>query len=371
MPNTFDPGIDQVLRSQIRGDMNDLFEKRLGSMLGRWPEPMLQQLLQEQVHITTQLNSISRMLGTNDAPTCPLKGDLMPIEFPDSQLSAARFQDSQKNLPGKLGIEECKQEKSGVETCSTLETELPSEAKLKAKQHSVGSGIGGEASETITDAKIFKRRHRTWLYGVVSDFRFEIACAFVIIINTGYIGFTTNDDAEYALTHVGTGARDLSKYKLGLELFFLILYTLEFMMRFACYHHKLFVGPDGIWKVFDFLLVLIGWVGVFDIGPGSSIMWMRAFKAVNAMMRALRVLRVVNIFREIRVLITSVASALRSLIWIIMAQILLMYMFALLLVNGVSTYLLNTPDKDIPSDIHKNAEQYWGSLGRGMLTLLS
>ena len=40
-----------------------------------------------------------------------------------------------------------------------------------------------------------------------------------------------------------------------------------------------------------------------------------------------------HVFREIRVLIVSVAHALRSLVWVVMAQMLLMYMFALLLVR--------------------------------------
>jgi len=98
-------------------------------------------------------------------------------------------------------------------------------------------------------------------------------------------------------------------------------------------------------------------------------MWMRTFKAFNALLRALRVLRVVHVFREIRVLIVSVAHALRSLVWVVMAQMLLMYMFALLLVNGVSAYLLHADKGEVSEDVERVSREYWGTLPRALLTL--
>ena len=74
-------------------------------------------------------------------------------------------------------------------------------------------------------------------------------------------------------------------------------------------------------------------------------------------------------YGEIRVLFVSVASALRALIWMVVAQVLLMYIFALVLVDAVSSYLLHMEEDRIDVDVKTSAEEHWGSLGRAMLTL--
>jgi Ca2+-binding EF-hand superfamily protein len=295
---------------------------------------------------------MSRAMGANSV--CPFKGDQMPIESPEEVKGTIEFEEGLLDAETTAKLEEVLGT-SSVEAKPALKTEM-----------STSSNLGLDSCGT-NGGKSF--RQKTKLQRVVLSDGFELICTSVIVLNTLFIGYIINDDISFALDNMGAGSRGFGGWRSGIEVTFLSLYVIEFILRLMAFQCYMFKGSDGVFKAFDFCLVVVGWIGLLDIGPGSSIMWMRTFKAMNALMRTLRVLRVVHIFREIRVLIVSVAHALRSLVWVVLAQLLLMYMFALLMVNGVSSYLLNANRAELPEDVRQTAAEYWGSLPRGMLTL--
>lgn len=330
--------VDELIAG-IRSDVREAIEKHFG-VISAHGELLLQQILQEQAQFSTQLGALSRAVG---APgTCPFKGDLMPAE-------------ANGTLDKELN--------------QSFENKMNEIFKVK-RSGSSGSTALSTLEETVETADAFKLDKKTRLQKVVRSHTFELVCTSVILLNTMYIGVATNEDIIYAIDNVGSGDSGLSTtFRQVIELCFLSSYTIEFTLRFASDRLSIFSGAGGIWKFFDFVLVIIGWVGLAAVGPGSSLMWLRMFKAINSLLRTLRVLRVVHVFREIRVLIVSVAHSLRSLVWVVLAQVMLMYMFGLLLVNGISTYLLNTESDLVSGSIRHDAERYWGTLPRAILTL--
>jgi len=142
----------------------------------------------------------------------------------------------------------------------------------------------GEIVE-IPDYRIF------WLSRIVHSSPFEMAIAFVILINAVSLGLLT-------MPGVSDSARDTFE---TLDRYALYVYTVELVLRLISYGKKPWEFFRRSWNIFDFLIVALSPV----------------FSGQVVILRLLRLLRLIRIFRflpEVRVLTVSIIRSVPPLL---------------------------------------------------------
>ena len=109
------------------------------------------------------------------------------------------------------------------------------------------------------------------------------------------------------------------------ELVFLVLFTLEMLLKvlamgFCLKPHSYLRDP---WNILDFIVVCVGWIGIFDLGENIS-----AIRTI----RILRPLRTINSIPNMKVLVNSILNSIPMLV-----DIFIMFLFLLLVFGIVGT----------------------------------
>lgn len=148
---------------------------------------------------------------------------------------------------------------------------------------------------------------------------FDVFITVVILVNSALIGVQTTYDNPTieAIQHV-----------------ILYIFTIECLLRYiAAGSMKAYLASG--WNVFDFVLVLIGWVPASVAGNGAGMMALRV-------LRVFRVLRLLRTAQEIKLIISVLIRSLKSLLYNGILFLIFMYLFA---VAGVSMFRLPNPDR--------------------------
>lgn len=127
-----------------------------------------------------------------------------------------------------------------------------------------------------------------WLAKIVYSSAFELAIAFVILVNAVSLALLTMPNIE----------EDVKSTLTQLDTFALYLYATELVIRIISYGTKPWEFFKQGWNVFDFTIVILS----FGIFSGQTII-----------LRLLRIFRLIRIFRflpEVRVLTSSVVKSL-------------------------------------------------------------
>eukprot|EP00913_Durusdinium_trenchii_P025757 g24173.t1 len=138
---------------------------------------------------------------------------------------------------------------------------------------------------------------------------------------------------------------------------FSAIFTIELILRFAAFGCSLFCSDEWSWICLDTLIVLTSLVEVVgnvavaitqDEALANSVLNISGFKAfrIIRVTRILKTLRLVRVFRfvmALRTLVTSIVYTLRSLFWAMALLLLIVFVFAVLLVEAVSDYVQNNP----------------------------
>jgi hypothetical protein len=132
--------------------------------------------------------------------------------------------------------------------------------------------------------------------------------------------------------------------------------------------HEFFTGREGIWNTIDFSLVVVSTFSILDLGTGNM-SWLRIWQAFQRLVKASRILRVVKHIRELRVIMMSIAHSFSSFFWSVMTMALIMYMGSILLVQGVATYVYETPPEEMKDQVMSSCMKDWGGMTSAMITL--
>jgi len=96
-------------------------------------------------------------------------------------------------------------------------------------------------------------------------------------------------------------------------------------------------------------------------------MWMRLLRLMK-MMKLMRVVRVMRFFRDLRLMMSLIGQSLRSLLWALLMLFLIMYLFGLCFLQGVTGYLEES--KSVDPKVKLAIEKYWDSVYDAVCTLL-
>lgn len=159
---------------------------------------------------------------------------------------------------------------------------------------------------------------KRWCINLIESRTFDIFITIVILVNSFLIGVQT--------TYENTYVENVQKI-------ILYIFTFEVAVRMiAAGNLKEFF--KGGWNIFDFTLVVIGWIPPTLVSNASTVMALRV-------LRVFRVLRLLRTLEEIKIIVAVLIKSLKSLLYNGILFFIFMYLFA---VAGVSMFRLPDPD---------------------------
>mmetsp|Transcript_35708 Transcript_35708/g.66345 ORF Transcript_35708/g.66345 Transcript_35708/m.66345 type:complete len:651 (-) Transcript_35708:102-2054(-) len=153
-----------------------------------------------------------------------------------------------------------------------------------------------------------------------------------------------------------------------------IVFTVELLFRIIALRGWFWVaGHDWPWNLFDVVLVSISLVSDWLL-TGVNVSFIRMLRILRVV-RVARVIRVLRAFRQLRQMLFSVIACLSSLAWAFVFLVMVMFMFSVLFLQGITNTLSDLEDSDLSVEhrslIRDEIRLWFGSLDSAMLSLLA
>jgi hypothetical protein len=193
---------------------------------------------------------------------------------------------------------------------------------------------------------------------------FKGLCTLVIVFN----GAMASVAANYEIQHVNSP--DL-KWMSGVELFFLIFYVMELVLKLVVHRGYFFINDEASWNNFDSTLVLLG---IYDfimsrlnLDAHSNLTFARLGRLLK-LSRLLRIFRAVRFFAALRQMLTSIMQSMAMMFWAMVVLVLLWWTLGLVLLQGFSALLR---EDDMDDDTRAAIHDRFGSIPRVIFTFFS
>lgn len=160
-----------------------------------------------------------------------------------------------------------------------------------------------------------------------------------------------------------------------IERLFCIIFSAELALRMrASGFSSFFCGPGLRWNLFDTVIVSMMLIDELfqDICPLLH-MFQGSSKSTVSILRIMRIFRIVRIFRlarvlhqfgELRMLVVCISDALRSLFWIVLLLMFLVYILACILTQIVTISKVN-----LEGEAFGSLQKYYGDLALSMFSI--
>lgn len=199
---------------------------------------------------------------------------------------------------------------------------------------------------------------------------FQAFFAGLIVLNAVTIGLQTDHMAQQ-ITEV------VPPIYILLDRIFCLTFTIELSLRFLAYGRRFFSETGLLWGIFDCCVVglqvseeLLQVIAPLTAGEGSTGAGNMSFMRVMRILRLVRVLRIIRIIRfmdKLRMLVASIMSSMRSLIWTLMLLVLGIYVVGIYFTQLVLDFRFSRSAESI--HVVEKLAPYFGRLSPSMLTL--
>lgn len=226
---------------------------------------------------------------------------------------------------------------------------------------------------------VLRRRLKwTWLERVVEHSAFKAMMFSVVVANTLCMAMESSHDVKHTFARFDA-ARDsdvrpprdggIGSWMVTLDTLFICMYSFEVFLRMLAWEGTFFLGPQSYWNCFDFFIVLTA---------VTERVFLKNVIANPSVFRLLRLLRLARSFRSVRMLqfapwlyslqllLVCIKNSLAALLWSSMLIGLLVFVFAMIFVTGVSTYVENAAQGDAHVEVLRT---HFNSLPSAMVTL--
>jgi len=226
----------------------------------------------------------------------------------------------------------------------------PAAKRFKSRMTTNRSSLGVHPPDRSVDS---------WLCFIVMHPLFDSTAAFMIIVNSVIIGFTTQWLAHHEQEH---------KFSVIAGNVCSVFFLVELILRMCLYRKRFFTNENKGWNIFDFMLVSIS---VLDFLLATAIKsdtgsWGQSLKTIK-MLRIIRVFRVFRFFRELSLLALMIVDSLYSLTWALILLMIIIYVFSICFTTMATDYIkLQNGSTLVVSEVHR----YFGSLPSSIYTLL-
>lgn len=202
----------------------------------------------------------------------------------------------------------------------------------------------------------------------VTGTSFETVCASVILCNAVFIA-VQSDWARNNLDEEYHGTFEKADFV------FCLIYTVELCLRIIVWRSYYFCSPDWRWNLFDLFLValaineqLSSYIGysISSHVDGQDMTFLRLLRLLK-MLRLLRVVRLMHMFRELRLILNSIMTSMKAMLWSVALIFVVTFMFGMFFLQGVTNYLKQA--EDVSAIERQTLDEHWGSVYRSLLSM--
>jgi len=179
-------------------------------------------------------------------------------------------------------------------------------------------------------------------------------CLVVIICNTAYTIFDTN----YGMTNI---TKTKTVFMSAVEASFTSFYALELGLKLWVHRLYFFCNADMRWNILDAILVASGLLEVFT-NSSSNPSFIRMVRIIR-ITRALRMVRLLRFFAELRLMLNCVIGSIVSLLWAFCLIFAFSVLFATVLVQHLTSYLVEAiPQQQVSDNLVTDIQKSFGSV---------
>lgn len=155
------------------------------------------------------------------------------------------------------------------------------------------------------------------------------------------------------------------------EWFFNIAFIIELVLNmYSSWVAEFWRGPNASWNIFDFSVVVIGWLFQLQVPLPGPLKLLR-------MMRAFRVFRLFKRIASLRKILTSLANAVPGVMNAFLIQLIVMCIYAIIAVDVFGDYgegFVMTNELDVVIELKTGRDQeygfeYFGDFGKSLFTM--
>jgi len=214
---------------------------------------------------------------------------------------------------------------------------------------------GSDCLDSLRKAQVFKptNRHQARLFSLVHSHFFEMMSGAVILIYTVVVGILSDLDMRAAIDK-----QESPDWRYYVDLSFTAIFLIELVLRVAAEgpYYLSNKNRERAWNMFDFFATTVGLLDVFTVFQ-VNLSFVRVLRTLRAI-RVLRVIRIFRFFKELRLMVASILCCLRSLTWAFLLLTAVMYIFAVVLLQGASDYLHSYNLGEVPEDLALNLQLF-------------
>lgn len=174
---------------------------------------------------------------------------------------------------------------------------------------------------------------------------FDYFFAAMILLNSLFIGVQTEVKAR------STKASEPQELEV-VEQVFAYMFALELFLRLGALKLSFFNSKIIAWNLFDMLLVIMSFIEIIlnattneDNSGGASGTAGKVIR-VFRMARIVRIMRVLRFLAELRIMVTLIMNSARSLFWLMVLLIGILYVFSIFFTQGVTEFLKDPVNHD-------------------------
>lgn len=204
------------------------------------------------------------------------------------------------------------------------------------------------------------------LLGIVQSPRFDWSVGILVIINAMSIGLQTDYMAKHSGDHVPRVYRVV-------DVFFCVIFVAEIVLRIFVHRLAFFYRAGCSWNIFDSFVVVMQCMeellrlmaySLNKAGLPTSFTFMRTLRLLR-LVRIMRVIRILHLIGELRTIVLSISSSLKSLLWTVVLLFSMMYVAGVYFTQLVVDHEVQVAE----AIVDERLQIYYGSLGRSILTL--
>lgn len=150
---------------------------------------------------------------------------------------------------------------------------------------------------------------------------FDMLCAFVIIMNSIFVGMEVENN-------IGTNIEENETFTLVGRVF-MVFFSVELVMRMVEQGLEYIRGESKLWNAFDTILVVLSFLELImeQMAMGDTSAKFKSLLTQLKMIRVIRIFRVIRFFQELALLVLMIMDSMKSLMWALVLLAVIIYVF--------------------------------------------
>mmetsp|Transcript_73883 Transcript_73883/g.161679 ORF Transcript_73883/g.161679 Transcript_73883/m.161679 type:complete len:811 (-) Transcript_73883:245-2677(-) len=206
----------------------------------------------------------------------------------------------------------------------------------------------------------------SWAHEMVQSIYFEYVSCAAVLINSVLLGWET----DWLARHI---TEDMPIEFKTADLILCTFFVLELTARICVHGKAFFCGECPFLNLFDLALVITQVmdevVNLVHVHTNAGVLLLRNLRIVR-FLRVLRLTRVLSLVGELRTLLVSIASSLKSLVWVVILMAVITYSFGIFLTHIViTTRMHHLSEGEAEWEGEAELSRWYGSVVISMLSL--